>query len=59
MEDFSTYTECEERLIREEGYDSAQAAEICASTEDRRTDEEEGKSRSRKDEDWEEGWGLE
>ncbi len=59
MEEFSTYSECEERLIRDEGYDSEQAAQICASSEGRRSDEEEGKSRSGKDEDWDENWGLE
>ncbi len=55
MEDTSAYSECELRFVRDEGYDPAQAAEICANAEDRFSKEDEGKPS--REEDWEEYWG--
>ena len=50
MEENSTYTDCELEYIGE-GYDSSQAAEICANEEERSSDGEE--EESSKDMGWE------
>jgi hypothetical protein len=50
MEERSTYTDCELEYIGE-GYDSSQAAEICANEEVRSSDEE--AEESSKDMGWE------
>jgi hypothetical protein len=54
MEEELTFTECEKKFVREEGYDPAQAAEICANAEGRFSDEE--TRRPRQEEDWGEYW---
>jgi hypothetical protein len=55
MDESSAYSECELKFVRDEGYDPAQAAEICANAEDRFSKEDAGKSNP--EEDWGEYWG--
>jgi len=55
MEEELTFTECEMKFVRDEGYDPAQAAEICANAEGRFSHGE--TSRPSQEEDWGEYWG--